>query len=153
MPWKIDLKASAQKVIIGDGRRSKKVPQNMRPSNKTNKTKTGVQAEVLNNLGLSNKNKPKQATYLGDQSLGVRFSTLRFPLIPISQMVLFLCWDSPRFVDTCTWTPPMFVFLFEQQARVVSYYRLTDAHGVVKESTSHVASRSTRMSIASYQED
>ena len=86
----------------------KQVLKNLGPSNKTNKTKTGVQAELLNNLGLSNKHKPKQAKYLGDRCLGVRLSTLCFSLIQISQMVLSLFWDSPRFFDTSGWTPLMF---------------------------------------------
>ena len=53
MPWKGDLKASPQKVILGDGRRSNKSTQNPGLSHK----KGGVEAEVLTNPGLSTKQK------------------------------------------------------------------------------------------------
>ena len=45
--------------------------------------------------------------------------------------------------------PSLFLF----RTKVFPYYWLTDAHGVVKESMSHVASIFANMSIASHQED
>ena len=57
MPWKSDLKASPHKVIIGDGRRSSKVLNNLGfGKNKTEPTNKMVQAELLNNLGLFHNN-------------------------------------------------------------------------------------------------
>ena len=63
--------------------------------------------------------------------------------------VFVLCWgEGPRFFNTSAWTPLIFF-----KTKVFPYYWLTNAHGVVKESTSHVACIYANMSVASHQED
>ena len=63
MPWKSDLKASPQKVILGDGRRSKKhTDKTWAFTNKTNPSE-GPKAEVLKSFGLSRNKGTKQQQF------------------------------------------------------------------------------------------
>ena len=74
--------------------------------------------------------------------------------IPKCQNVMFfvLLWK-PRGVSIPLLGPLICSCFVVGRPEMFPYYWVTDAHGVLKESTSRVASRSANMSIASHQED
>ena len=84
MPWKSDLKASPQKVILGNGCRSNKSTEKNLSFQQQNKNIRGAQSRGIEKRPAFPKQTNKTTTHLGDRYLGVRFSMLRFPFIQIA---------------------------------------------------------------------